>query len=264
MRTGRPSSFDYNSVIGDKYGRLTIIGYKKGTNGRTVFECKCDCGNIIYSLFSDLKNNRRVSCGCYNKEKEMKHNQTKTRLYKIWIGIRHRCSLDTVKPIKNYAERGITVCDEWALSFEKFRDWALSNGYRDDLTIDRIEVNGNYEPSNCRWITKKEQLRNKRCSVIVNYKGDIGDLADICEKYGVRYSIVYHRIKDFGYSIEDAIEKKTAKRTRYCINGVSGTMQELCDKAGLSKNTVKGRLYRGWDANDAFTIKPNTIKKKEV
>lgn len=152
-----------------KYGRWTVIadkGYNKSRH--KLLLCRCDCGTERIIQESNLKGGRTRSCGCLRKEVSTTlattHGKSNTRLFRTWMNIRNRCGRSTASDYKYYGGRGITICDEWMRSFEAFYNWAMSNGYHEDLTIDRIDVNGNYEPSNCRWVTMKEQAHNKRNS----------------------------------------------------------------------------------------------------
>jgi hypothetical protein len=157
--------------VGEVYGRLTITGdapYR--TKDRRVF-VQCECGNTKDVLLGDLRKGDTVSCGCYLKEQITTHGDATSRLYKIYRGMLNRCYLPTIEAYANYGGRGITVCDAWRNSYEAFRDWALANGYADDLTIDRKEVDGHYEPSNCQWIPKGIQQRNKRAMGTTGYVG---------------------------------------------------------------------------------------------
>ena len=153
-------------------GMLKVIK-KDGSNktGRTMWLCICDCGNEIVCEGSKLRNGHTTSCGCkrYKTLKEMKtiHGMHNTRLYSVWNTMKYRCENKNAKEYKYYGGRGITVCDEWRNSFEAFYNWAINNGYdstqkRGVCTIDRINVNGNYEPSNCRWVNMKVQRNNQR------------------------------------------------------------------------------------------------------
>ena len=160
--------FDLN---GKQFGRLTVICEgEKARSGERMWICKCSCGNITKPIKSTcLRNGITQSCGCLHREivsqAKATHQQSDTRLYSVWRGMKDRCFRPNAVNYKFYGGRGITVCDEWYNSFEAFYEWAMANGYAENLTIDRIDANGNYEPSNCRWITIQEQQRNRRKSL---------------------------------------------------------------------------------------------------
>lgn len=156
-----------NDLTGKKFGKLTIIKYYgSNKNGRALWLCKCECGNYKIILGNSLLSKSTLSCGCYNKESASKrftkHNFSNTKLYKVWQGMKTRCYNPKFIYYRNYGGRGITICDEWLNNFKNFYNWAINNGYKEGLTIDRINNDGIYEPSNCRWITRAEQNRNQR------------------------------------------------------------------------------------------------------
>lgn len=198
----------------DKYGNKT-----------SFWKCQCICGKTIVLPRYDLTRKRNQSCGCMRTQligiKSKKHGGYKTRLYHIWVGMRHRCFAPTDKYYCNYGERGITVCDEWANDFITFRDWALTHGYADNLTIERIDVNGNYEPQNCCWITRAEQPKNTRISKRYTYNGETKTLRDWSVALGGCPDLVKDRLKR-GWDIEDAITIPPIRRgngkTRETIN----------------------------------------------
>lgn len=160
-------------LTGKRFGRwLVLEETSERRKGNVMWLCKCDCGTVRTVSASTLKTGKSVSCGCYNKEVITTHGKTHSRLYHTWTSMVRRCTDPNSPEADGYINRGIKVCDEWLNSFEAFRDWATENGYQDGLSIDRINNNGNYEPSNCRWATAKEQSRNRRSNVILTYNGE--------------------------------------------------------------------------------------------
>jgi len=157
-------------VIGEKFNKLTILedlGRRKSESGHTYTYVlvKCECGTEKEMLYADITSGHNKSCGCYNlsqiKERMTTHGKSDTRLYRIWKDMRRRCNNPNRKNYYLYGGRGIRVCEEWD-SFDNFYEWSMENGYENYLTIDRIDTNGNYEPDNCRWITRKAQNGNTR------------------------------------------------------------------------------------------------------
>lgn len=146
-------------IIGQRFGKLTVIS-RHGTHkrGGALWKCQCECGNECIAKTSDLTRGSTTSCGCNRG----KHHMTDTRLYRIWKGMKSRCYYPNNDNYDYYGGRGIEICEEWRDNFEEFRNWALQNSYNDDLSIDRIDVDGNYEPSNCRWVDWKTQCNNRR------------------------------------------------------------------------------------------------------
>ena len=187
-------------LTGQRFGRLTVIGLSERQSRKTYWICQCDCGNVSEHRSDGLLSGAIKSCGCYKKEvsaenvsKNHTHKQSGTRIYRIWQGIKSRCFDINDKRYERYGGRGITVCDEWKNNFLAFYQWARANGYKENLTIDRIDNNGNYSPENCRWATAKEQANNR--STNVHYKiGNVTKLlSEWCELFGLNFNTILAR-----------------------------------------------------------------------
>lgn len=148
---------------GDRYGRLTIVRELPSRNGYRYVECLCDCGNYANTKLTFLRIGQSKSCGCLRKENVgvTSHNDSHNKLYKVWTSMKQRCLNSKNQAYTYYGGRGITICSEW-LNYTAFKNWAYDKGYADNLTIDRIDNNGNYTPGNCRWVTMAVQCTNKR------------------------------------------------------------------------------------------------------
>lgn len=271
-------------ISGNRYGRLTVVEYAgKNRQGKSLWKCKCDCGNEKNITASDLSSGRVNSCGCLRKEvtakknfkdltgktfgklqviqrgktdkskkihwicrcecgkicdveaarlvsgravrckdcslkivaeKNKKHGKCHSRIYAIYSGMKNRCFNSGNYSYDKYGKRGITVCEEWIgeNGFDNFCKWAMENGYNDELSIDRIDVNGNYEPSNCRWVSIKEQQNNKRNNHFETYNGETKTLKQWSEDLGIDYFVLTGRINKCHWSFERAITETVKAR----------------------------------------------------
>lgn len=200
-------------ITGKKYGRLTAICKSRtrinGKSKRCFWIFKCDCGKELEIYKYSVTSGGTVSCGCYNEEMKHKravHGETGTRLHNIFCNMHSRCSCGNnyYKNKKNYYDRGIRVCEEWK-DFLKFKEWALKNGYMEDLTIDRIDVNGNYCPENCRWANQEQQQNNKRVNRKITINGVTNTLKQWLKVFNISRSSFYNHKKMYCWDDETAL-----------------------------------------------------------
>lgn len=199
-------------ITGKRFGRLVAKEKVPGTKSKWLFQC--DCGNSVALHYSRIKYGQ-LSCGCLGKEckhnfvqAHTKHGESRTKLYRKYKGMLHRCYDKTYRDFARYGGRGITVCDEWLTSYETFRTWAISTGYDEskngylEQSIDRIDNDKGYSPENCRWATAAEQQKNKENTVLYLYKGVQYTASEFADKFGISdKSFVYRRAKK-GQSLE--------------------------------------------------------------
>lgn len=198
-------------LTGQRFGRLSVISRAENDkNGNVRWLCLCDCGNEVIVSTKSLKNGHTKSCGCLHAEKvrelckkmnitRVKHRLSKTRLYSVWSSMKTRCTNHNCVAYKNYGGRGVLVCAEWTdreKGFINFYNWAMANGYREDLTLDRVDVNGNYEPYNCKFSTSQEQTDNRRCSKTFIYEGvEYKSIAEASRRLGIPSTTLRYRAK---------------------------------------------------------------------
>lgn len=201
-------------LTGQKFGRLIVVRRAENKHGRVAWLCKCDCGKEIITTSYLLKSGQSKSCGCYNIDKIIERNTThgdsKTRLYKEWGAMKERCYRPKHEYYADYGGRGVSVCSEWLdekSGYKTFKAWAIANGYKDDLTLERKDVNGNYEPSNCKWATRIEQANNKRNSQRYKIDGEYLTIAQIARRYGIKYAKLRDRLKVLHWDINKAVKK---------------------------------------------------------
>ena len=195
-------------IRGRKFGRLTAIEPtgQRNKSGQIYWTCSCDCGKTLRVTASCLvRGNHTVSCGCWRNEACRTHGEKRTRLYRAWLSMRQRCRNPNCDVYHHYGGRGIAVCAEWESSFEAFRDWALANGYSDDLSIDRIDNDKGYSPDNCRWATELEQHNNTRANRHLSFRGVLHTVTEWSRITKIPEGTIRNRIKVLGWTTERAL-----------------------------------------------------------
>ena len=204
-----------HDITGNKYGRLTAV---KPTAKRTAshgvkWECICECGKIVFASTNALNKGNTRSCGCLrneltaerNRKRQTTHGMSKSRLYRIWANMLQRCKNPKTDRYQSYGGKGVRVCSVWH-EFAEFYDWAMQNGYEEALSIDRLDVNGNYEPNNCRWVNAKTQMSNKSNNRILSVCGITKTMSEWAECTGINVSTIAMRLRN-GWSEERAVSK---------------------------------------------------------
>ena len=222
-------------LTGQRFGMLTVLHRSKDyifESGRKerMWSCQCDCGNIIDVLGINLKKkNNTTSCGCYKVEKmkasKTTHGLSNHQLYHTYQKMKSRCYNRNNKNYKDYGKKGVIICDEWLgeNGFVNFYKWSMSHGYSENLSIDRIDVNGNYEPSNCRWTDVITQENNRTNNHIITYNNETMTMAMWARKLGIGYKTLANRILTYGWSIEKAFTTPVRER----LNNKENESEEL-------------------------------------
>jgi hypothetical protein len=208
-----------NSLTGYRSHRLVVQDEFErkefGNKMRTFWKCLCDCGNIYWAESYNIKTKIAKSCGCINKsgQSNTKHGMANSKLYRVWYSMKQRCINPKVPAYKWYGRRGIHVCESWDTDFLSFVYWSLSNGYEEGLTLDRINNDGNYEPSNCRWVTFKVQSNNRSTNKFIEYNNKRLTYKQWSQELGVRYEILKDKSNN-GKTL-DTIIKEEEKFKKY-------------------------------------------------
>jgi hypothetical protein len=242
-------------AVGQIFGRLTIIKELQQVGSRRYFACKCECGREKKKRIDML--NGKASCGCLGKEIRYKatavHGEWDTRLHAIWSNMKQRCLNPKNTNYIHYGARGIEVCDEW-MGYVAFMEWAKSNGYEINLTIERIDNNLGYSPCNCRWATRQEQANNTRRSLFITYNGQTKTLSQWSRKIGIDKGTLLYRIKH-GWSVEAAFSSKpTHKFDAITFNGRTQSIWQWSKEMKIKHSTLFMRLdsYK-WSVKRALT-----------
>lgn len=206
--------------VGEKFGKLKVLKESdfKIHNRVSVF-CQCECGNYKSFTIQALKSGNSKSCGCIRKDDTAgrihglaKRGNKRHPLFTVWTNIKQRCYYKKAINYKDYGARGILICDIWLKGFVSFYNWAIENGWENGQEIDRINNDGNYEPSNCRIVDRKTNVRNRRSTIFIEYKGEIKPLAEWAEITGIKYTILTQRIHKLKMPIDKAFENKKHSR----------------------------------------------------
>jgi hypothetical protein len=196
------------NLIGQKFGCWSVTG-REIKNRKTIWKCKCVCGTERLIVRCNLTRGQTTNCGCLQRlktaERLKTHGESKTKLYGVWCAMRRRCYLKTTKDYKNYGARGIKVCDQWNEGYQSFKDWALQFGYVEGLTLERNDVNGDYTPDNCAWITKAEQAKNTRRSVMLTIEGETKPLTQWAEIHGMNKGTLGSRYRSRRWSMNEIL-----------------------------------------------------------
>jgi len=203
----------FDDFAGRRFGRLVAIERAPNdVKGRTRWKCVCDCGAITTPMAAHLKRGTTQSCGCMKREldseKYTTHGKSCSRLYSVWANMKDRCENKNNHAYESYGGRGIKVCDEWQ-DFRNFLEWSLTNGYKEaasrgKCTLDRRENDRGYEPSNCHWVTMKEQGNNRRTNHMLTFNGKTMSLAQWAEELNISKSTLCNRIAR-GWALSDAL-----------------------------------------------------------
>lgn len=256
-----PATIRATDLTGRRFGKLVAIRRIGTTKKRSaIWECQCDCGNMTNVTSSELTRTKRAStksCGCLKIDREWKHGGNGTLLYKKWSSMRARCRNPNSPSYTAYGGRGISVCSEWE-DFAVFREWALNNGYKRELQIDRIDNNLGYFPDNCRWVTSKENNNNRRSNRHITYRGKTKTMTEWADTTGIELHVLFGRLKR-GWSIESALETPI-KPTRRLItfNGETKTLSAWADYVGITPASLNERLAK-WDLERSLSKKETNI-----
>ena len=196
-------------LTGQRFERLKVLCRAENKGKRVCWTCECKCGKIVVVTGHELKAGDTKSCGCLRKETtsalNLTHGNSETRLYRIWAGMKTRIMNENSKDYSVYDARGIAICDEWENDFQAFEQWALSNGYTENLTIDRTNNDKGYSPDNCRWIKNNEQSANRRSNHYITHNSQTRTLSQWAKILNINRAALSRRINKLGWSIEKAL-----------------------------------------------------------
>jgi hypothetical protein len=259
---------DLENLNGQTFGRWRVISNPIIKNDNKVyFLCECECNkHTTREVRADrLKNGSSQSCGCYATEQKTKHGLSRERITNIWYGMIDRCTNPNRNDYERYGGRGISVCDEWKENkdysgLKNFYKWAINNGYEENLTIERKDVNGNYEPNNCEWITMEEQAKNKTNTIYINIDGKNEKLIDLADIHNIKRETL---LKRYNNGIEDKELLLTPKNLHNTsgIIGVSYSSDQHNWRAFINVNKKRYELGRRKNKDEAIVLRLKAEKK---
>ena len=275
-RSDKLAKGTFDDLTGKRFGKLVVLErvedhISSGGYRYPKWKCVCDCGNEVDVISKRLKSNTTKSCGCYRREVAslLEHethgdsaNPEYKNLYNVWRGMRRRCTTPTHKSYHHYGGRGIVICKEWD-EYENFKVWALNNGYRSGLSIDRINVDGDYEPSNCRWVTQKEQNNNRRNNHYVTYQGRTQTATEWAEELGIESGEFLRELNRFNDDISKVIEYDVKRyNQQFEMDGKSHTLKEWADIYGIKYVTLIDRFRtHSWSLEKSLKT---PVRKREA
>lgn len=259
-------------LTGYRVGRLTVVsfaGHRRTVSGTSIrfWLCECECGNTCLVSTDCLRKGVTRSCGCLKREKDktnsnrLLHGLSKTRPYKIWIDIKRRCK-DCQRPsYQYYGGKGVKICQEWESDFMAFYKWAIANGYDDSLSIDRIDVNGDYCPENCRWVTNKIQANNTTRNRFITYDGRTQTLAQWADELGVSRTLISDRLDRLGWPVDMALSVSPGSETKseklLTLGNETHNISTWSEILGINRKTITERIKAGLPIEKVLTPKGN-------
>lgn len=235
-------------LLNQRFGRLRVIErMPNNKKNQAVWKCQCDCGRIVIVASGHLRSGHTQSCGCYGRQMASEYHTTHgmkgTKLFSVYHTMKGRCYNPSDHKYHRYGMRGIKMCDEWLNNPESFYDWALANGYKEGLSIDRINNDGNYCPENCRWVDAKTQANNKSNNTRYEYNGMIKTISEWADYLGITYTAAKSRIKRGNF--DSLYDTKNGNNTFVTYCGVTKTIKEWATFLKCNYSTIRARVQRG-------------------
>lgn len=238
---------------GARYGKLTIIKEIEIADGQpSRFLCKCDCGNESIVRGDTMRRGGARSCGCIGPAKRTIHGMSREPLYNIWTTMKARCLSTKSKAYPIYGKRGITICDEWKENYPQFKKWAIEQGYKKGLTLERIDNNGPYNPQNCTWASRTIQANNRRNNRLISFNGKTLTMAQWSKRTGIKQHTLRRRIVA-GWPIDEALSGELRKDVKYSFDGKSQPLKEWAAQTKIGYSTLRNRLNSGWSIEKTLT-----------